>query len=74
MNRADVLLLLDELLEVNPGTLIGNESIQEWDSIAIIGLIALADEHFDKRISVSQLQNVNTVDDVIKLLLSKYEK
>ena len=70
MNKTQVLLLLDDLLEVSPGTLKGNESIQDWDSIAIIGLIALADERFNKSVSTNQLQTAKTVNDVVNFLLS----
>ncbi len=69
MDQVAVLLLLDEVIEASPGTLKGPESVKEWDSIAIISLIALADERFNKSVSASQIQNCHTVDDVVTLLL-----
>lgn len=71
MNRAEVLLLLDELLELNPGTLQGPELVQEWDSIAVIGLIALADERFAKALSARQLQEAHTVDGLVAMLMAQ---
>jgi acyl carrier protein len=71
MDQTTVLLLLDEVIEAAPGTLKGPESIKEWDSIAIISLIALADERFNMSISASQIQNCHTVNDVVTLLLSE---
>ena len=69
MRIAEILLGLDEILELSPGTLKGPESIKEWDSIAIISLIALADERFGKLLSVSQINSANTVGDIVALLM-----
>lgn len=68
MEKQEVLLLLDEILELNPGTLTGEESTQGWDSIILISLIALADEHFNKSISVKEIMQADTVNDVVMLL------
>ena len=70
MNREAVLTYLDELLEMPAGTLKGNEEIESWDSIVLLGLIALADERFDKRLSVNQLQTCKTANDVINVLFN----
>ena len=46
MKKAQFLLALDELLELKPGTLKGSEklsSFDNWDSLAVISLIALVD-------------------------------
>ncbi len=71
MDKVTILLLLDEVIEAVPGTLKGTESVKEWDSIAVISLIALADERFNKSISASQIQGCHTVDDIVMLLLSE---
>ena len=68
MDKKAILLLLDEIVELAPGTLNGNESTKEWDSIAVIGLIALADEQFGKSLSAAQINAANTVDDIVNLL------
>lgn len=70
MLNKDVLLLLDQILEMSPGTLTGTELIAEWDSIAIIGLIALADEKFGKKLTVSEINKASTADDIVRMLLS----
>lgn len=70
MEKAEILLFLDEIVELSPGTLKGPEPIKEWDSIAIISLIALADEHFGKSLSAREISLANTVDDIIVLLTS----
>ena len=68
MNKDAVLLLLDEVLELSPGTLKGPESVKDWDSIAVISLIVLADERFNRSLSASQVQACVSVDDVVALL------
>ena len=47
MDRKEFLLALDEMLELDPGTLTGDEtleSLEAWDSLAVISFIALVDE------------------------------
>jgi acyl carrier protein len=72
MDKQQVLRLLDELLELNPGTLQGDEPIQElggWNSLAVLGLISIADEKFGKILSPSAIYQAKTVQDIIKLLI-----
>lgn len=72
MNKKTVLLALDELLEYDPGTLEGNEQLEGldgWDSLAVIGLIAIADEQFNIALSPADIQKAETINDVVALLL-----
>ena len=46
MTKKDFFLLIDELLENDPGTITGDEVLTQqskWDSLAVIGFIALLD-------------------------------
>ena len=48
MSREEFLLQLDEVLEMPAGSLSGPErleDLEQWDSTAMIGFIALADDH-----------------------------
>ena len=69
MDKQTVLLKLDEINELAPGTLKGQESTADWSSIVLISLIALADEEFNKPLKVSQLTQTTVVDDVVALLI-----
>ena len=71
MDRNKLLLCIDELLELDPGTLKGDESLENleaWDSLAVIGLIALIDEKFNKAVSLSAISEAKSVNDLVALL------
>ena len=71
MNRKDFLLALDEMLELDPGTLQGPEVLKEidsWDSLAVISFIALADEKFNVVVEGEKLAAARTVDDLLALV------
>jgi acyl carrier protein len=71
MDRNELLLVMDKLLKQPPGTIKGPETLQdivEWDSLAILGFIALADEKFHSEISPVGLGQCQTVNDLLDLL------
>ena len=71
MTRQSFLVLLDELLELPAGTLQGPEQLDElerWDSLATVGFIALANEHYDVTLSPRQIAASKSVDDLLALL------
>ena len=71
MQKNQFLQLLDELIEVELGTLKGPEllsNLESWNSLTILGFIALADEKFDIAVSAKRLNECKTVDDLICLL------
>jgi acyl carrier protein len=70
MNRNAFLSEIDEILGLHPGTLQGNEKLEElqnWDSTALIGVIVLAESASDRHISPEQVVNCSTVADLMKL-------
>ena len=70
MTREEFLTHLDELLELPAGALKGDETLEgleRWDSLAMVGFIALADEHCDRRLSPRQFVSCNTVNDLLQL-------
>ena len=61
---------MDELLELPPGTLKGSEALadlEQWNSMAVIGFIALADENNGARVPARQIASSSTVADLLKL-------
>lgn len=71
MEQNEFLLLLDELLEFEPGTLQGSEildGLADWNSLAVISFMALADEHFGISLQPRQIAGCSTIADLISLL------
>ena len=70
MSRDAFLSEIDEILGLRPGTLKGNEKLEElqnWDSTALIGVIVLAESASDRHISPDQIVNCSTVADLLRL-------
>lgn len=68
--KADFLRQLDELLQLPPGTLKGTEelaSVPQWDSITVMGYIALISSERSKRVSGKEVMAAKTVGDLIAL-------
>jgi acyl carrier protein len=71
MRRDDFLREMDELLELDPGTLTGGEVLADlagWDSLAVISFIALTDEKLDTVVAGESLAQAITVQDLLDLL------
>jgi acyl carrier protein len=71
MEKKRFYLLLDELLENDPGTISGGEQLQafaRWDSLAVIGFIALIDQHFNMSVPASQILDCKSVADLAGLV------
>lgn len=70
MNAKDFLLALDEMLELDAGTLKGDEtleSLDDWDSLAVISFIALVDDKLNLVVEGAKLAKAKTVDDLLRL-------
>lgn len=69
MDMQQLLLKLDEILELKPGTLKGDEQLadlEQWDSLAMMNFIALASER-GVALSPRQFTRCNTVNDLLML-------
>ena len=63
--------LLEEMLELEAGTLTPDtvlKELEEWDSIAIISFIALMDDEFNKIISGDEIKGQKTVENLMALM------
>jgi acyl carrier protein len=70
MNRAEFLLQLDELLELEPGTLRGDEALEGldgWGSLAVLGYMAIVNENFGFIVSPAHISACSTVNDLLTL-------
>lgn len=68
--RFEFLLQMDEILGLRPGTLRGDEKLedlQNWDSTALVCLIFLAETNSNARISPEQVVGCATVADLLRL-------
>lgn len=70
MNRSQFLRQLDELLELEPGTLKGDEALEGlegWGSLALLGYMAIVNENFGLIVSPGEVSSCSTVDDLMAL-------
>lgn len=70
MKRAEFLLAMDEILGLRQGTLVGNEKLEDlenWDSTALISLIALAEATNSVCILPEEVVDCSTVADLLRL-------
>lgn len=71
MNREEFLEKIKEILSCDSGEILSFDSnlidIEEWDSISIISTVAFLDSYFNKKVTVSDLQNVDTIEDLAKI-------
>ena len=71
MNESDVIKWLAELFNEDPGAIQSDtprDAIPEWDSLGVLNLMAEMDEKFDIVMSDEDLEGINGVGDVIRLL------
>jgi acyl carrier protein len=70
MTRDEFLLQMDEILGLQPGTLRGDEKLEDlenWDSTALVSLIVLADASNSVSIAPDQVVDCSTVADLLRL-------
>ena len=69
----DFLTELTESIEFQEGSLNLDTKIEsiEWDSLAVISCIALADEKFNVMLSGDELAKISTIGDIFQLISKK---
>jgi acyl carrier protein len=71
MNREQIVSQLEELLEISPDTLREDEevrSLEHWDSLKLLEIVALADEQLHVQIDADRLAKCVRIRDIIQLL------
>ena len=71
MDKTEFYRNLDELLEVDPGTSKGADLLAElenWDSVAVISFIAMADEKYGVNIPAKRIAQCQSVDDLAAII------
>lgn len=68
MTEEEKLALLEDLIDFPAGSLdpeTALDSIDEWDSITVIGYLVILDEKFGKNLTGDAVRNFKTVKDAI---------
>ncbi|MDA3885152.1 MAG: acyl carrier protein [Candidatus Delongbacteria bacterium] len=71
MTNAEKIALLEDMLEMDEGTLNENMTLKEvevWDSMAALSLIVLCDEQFGKKLSGEQIVKFQTINDILEFM------
>ena len=71
MSRQDILMELEKLMELDQGTLTGNESLDNlptWDSLAILTCIAVFQQRMGVVLDGMKLSRARTVNDLIHIV------
>lgn len=71
MSRKDILMELEKLMELDQGTLTGNESLDNlpsWDSLAILTCIAVFQQRTGVVLDGTRLSRARTVNDIIQIM------
>lgn len=71
MSKKEKIELLEEIMDLDPGTLKEDDELKnydEWDSLTALSLISEIDERFGKKISGEQIKGFKTVSDAISIM------
>ena len=71
MAREKLVSLIEDTLELESGSLKAEtklEDVEAWDSIAVISLIAIVDEHYGKTVSAVDISKFRTVGDILNFV------
>jgi acyl carrier protein len=71
MNDSRLFAAMDELLELDVGSVKRDvllSDLPEWDSMAVVGFIAMVDEKFGIVLSANRLRECKTTTDLAQLV------
>lgn len=71
MEKSAFLGLIEDLVEMDKGSLKGDESLSAlagWDSLAVVGFIALVDREFGMEVPAREVSAASTIGDLVALL------
>lgn len=71
MDNTKKLALLEEMMDIEEGTLTADKKlneIEEFDSMAKLSLIVLMNDEFDKKINVNQIKTFQSVKDILDFM------
>lgn len=71
MTQEEKIALLEDMLEVEAGSLTPNtelDKVEEYDSMSKLSLIVLMDEEFNKKLTGPQILKFRTVQDILDFM------
>lgn len=71
MENTKKIALLEEMLDVDAGTLTPEmqlEEISEWDSMAKLSLIVLMDDECEKKLTGADIKQFKTIQDIMDFM------
>lgn len=71
MTQEEKIALLEDMLELNKGTLDVNtelSSIEEYDSMAKLSLIVLFDDEFGKKLTGEKIREFKTIGNILAFM------
>ena len=70
MTQQEQIDALADIFEVDPGKLTPETALGTlaWDSMAMLSVIALVNEHFNKRIPGKQIKSFKTIGDILAVM------
>lgn len=70
MTQEDKIKLLEELFEADAGSITPDMTLDQvaWDSMAMLGLIALVNEHFGKKLEAAHIRSFESVQDILSVM------
>ena len=74
MDLKDKLSLIAQALDAEPEALkpeIKLEELEEWDSLAVVSVIAMLDKHFSVRLKPNDIKSLVTVEDILAHMKEK---
>jgi len=76
MTKTEFYAILDEIVEEDPGTIQGDESLddlQGWDSLSVVAFIAAVDKHLNATVPAKELVEAKTIGDLLALVADKID-
>ncbi len=76
MKKSELYANLEVILELEPGTIRGDEELEsfaDWNSLALISFIAFVDGTLNISLSPQELQRAKTVGDLTNAVRAKIE-
>jgi len=72
MTNQEKIVMLEEMMELESGTLQENTNLtelEEWNSLAKLSFIALMDETFNKKVSAEEMKKFKNVKDILDFMI-----
>ena len=71
MTRDEFIVEIEDIISADEGTLTAESKLcglEDWDSLAVISFIAMADKKLSKKADVASIKECQTVEDLMKIV------